>query len=112
MGNDYDPRTGTFTAPVNGTYVVSFHGVAYKSKSIYLHLKRNGVKIASGYGPHHFGYNGRNHDYLSASNTAVVNLEHGDKLWVDASGGVYGTGTELGGPSNYYTTFSGYLIFQ
>jgi C1q domain len=63
-GACYDPSTGVFTAPFNGSYLIGFGGVGYDGQSVLLHLVRNGQRLLSAFdnsgcscitGHHHHG---------------------------------------------------------
>jgi len=48
-GASYDPSTGVFTAPFNGSYLIGFGGVGYDGQSVLLHLVRNGQRLLSAF---------------------------------------------------------------
>lgn len=48
-GTCYNPTTGVFTAPFNGSYLIGFGGVGYDGQSVLLHLVRNGQRLLSAF---------------------------------------------------------------
>ncbi|KAL3852117.1 hypothetical protein ACJMK2_015800 [Sinanodonta woodiana] len=78
IGNGYDVRHGTFTAPVNGVYEFSFSAHVEGANVIGLDLKRNGVVIArSRTSQDTNGY------FNMATNTVAVELQAGDDVWIE-----------------------------
>ncbi|XP_050976366.1 cerebellin 17 [Labeo rohita] len=100
-GNNYNPATGLFTAPVKGVYYFRFTACGVQIRqSLGASLHKNGQKIVS------VGQ-WRNHDqHRYASNAAVLQLEVGDVVCVKLLPGY----TIYDSPDNL-STFSGFLIF-
>ncbi|XP_066295767.1 uncharacterized protein [Branchiostoma lanceolatum] len=99
VGGAYDMATGKFVTKVGGMYYFTFSGM---TKVIYaLELKKNGEMIVSMYE----SYPG---ERQSSSNSAIVQLETGDAVWVELK---MGENTLLSN-GNRYVTFSGFLINQ
>ncbi|XP_073685545.1 cerebellin 17 [Garra rufa] len=101
IGNNYNPATGLFTAPVKGAYYFRFTVCGVQSKqSLGASLHKNGQKIVS------VGQ-WRNHDqHRYGSNGAVLQLEVGDVVCMKLLPGY----TIYDSPDNL-STFSGFLIF-
>lgn len=96
-GNVYNRSTGKFTAPIDGTYVFFVAVNAYGSKILYLKIVHNGSSKVRTY-----TRNGAGH--MTGTNTAVLQLDRGDSVWVSRHTG-QGYWTE----SVPITTFSGFL---
>lgn len=97
-GNGYNPSTGTFTAPTDGTYVFFLTVTPHELNALYLDIVQNGVsKVRSM--SHGFSR------YQMGSNMAVLQLDEGDSVWI----------RRLAGQSYYsysvpVTTFSGFRL--
>ena len=105
----YNPNTGIFTAPVNGTYLVGFAGVSYHGQNVLLHLIRSGKRILSAFDNSGCSCCDEVNTKCagSASNTGVLTLEIGDQLWIELPDqhGLHNA------PYHNYASFYGYLIF-
>ncbi|KAK3609823.1 hypothetical protein CHS0354_029863 [Potamilus streckersoni] len=100
IGNGYDVRHGTFTAPVDGVYEFSFSVYVEVSAVVGLDLKKNGVVIArSRSSQDSYGY------YNMATNMVVVELKAGDDIWIEHT--TADSNTIFG---RSMTSFSGQLI--
>lgn len=102
IGSAYNPATGTFTARVRGAYYFQYtmyNNNVGKPNSV-VSLMMNGERVVSTWDTEGDDV----HD--SATNAAVVKLEAGDSVFVTlyANRLVYDD-------SNYYNTFSGFLLF-
>lgn len=113
-GDNYDPSTGVFTTPINGTYLLGINGVSYNSQHILLHLVRNGQRMFSAFDSS--GCSGYTLPQAatpsircsgSASNTGILSLERGDKVWVELPDG-YGLHNAL---YHNYASFYGFIIY-
>ncbi|KAK7506692.1 hypothetical protein BaRGS_00002167 [Batillaria attramentaria] len=87
QGGDYDKDTGFFTAPVSGLYQFS------------LHILKNGGEIAE------VEASGDDKYLDRSSNTVLVQLHAGDKIWVRRASG---DATEIQG--GFRTSFAGVLL--
>eukprot|EP00058_Branchiostoma_floridae_P003320 XP_002588808.1 hypothetical protein BRAFLDRAFT_89761 [Branchiostoma floridae] len=97
VGGAYDMATGKFVTRAGGMYFFAFTGmtkVQYR-----LDLKKNGEIMVSMYE----SYPG---ERQSSSNSAIIQLETGDQVWVELKMGEY----TLLSNDNRYLTFSGFLI--
>ncbi|RUS71893.1 hypothetical protein EGW08_020346 [Elysia chlorotica] len=99
-GSGYDPMTGVFTAPYDGTYNFLYHALAEIDGVLYLDLYKNQEYISSAYA--HV-----TSDYGSASNAVVITLARGDQVYISG----HGTSMLYGDAWEVYCTFSGYLMF-
>ncbi|KAK9968207.1 hypothetical protein ABG768_002542 [Culter alburnus] len=101
IGNNYNPTTGLFTAPVKGVYYFRFTACGVQIRqSLGASLYKNGQKIVS------VGQ-WRNHDqHRYASNGAVLQLEVDDVVCMKLLLGY----TIYDSPDNL-STFSGFLIY-
>ena len=77
-GGGMDPKSGIFTAPVPGAYVISLHVCTHDMKKALISMRRNGVEIASLFDQNHVD----NHKNSMASTTLIVELNQGDKVQV------------------------------
>jgi len=123
-GGAYEPSTGKFTAPVNGSYLVGFSGAAYDGQDVLLHLVRNGERQLSAFdnsgcsccggggggpGAASAAAAGRTSRCAgSASNAGIVALRRGDRLWVELPDG-YGMHNA---PYHNYASFYGHLLYS
>uniref|UniRef100_A0A3Q2NN71 Collagen alpha-1(X) chain-like n=1 Tax=Fundulus heteroclitus TaxID=8078 RepID=A0A3Q2NN71_FUNHE len=93
----FDPTMGMYTAPVNGTYVFSFH-LATRQKPLKVGLFRNFypvVRVTEA------------SSQATASHTAVLHLAMGDQVWLQVKDSLT-NGMFTDGESK--STFSGYLL--
>ena len=79
IGNNYDPDTGLYTVPYDGTY--AFHANIYKDyaagNGLYCKIVLgNGTSLATASVPYTVGY-------YEASGSIVVHLDQGDTVAVD-----------------------------
>ncbi|KAL3852124.1 hypothetical protein ACJMK2_015807 [Sinanodonta woodiana] len=80
VGNGYNIRHGTFTAPVDGVYEFSFSVYVEVSAGVGLDLKKNGVVIARTRSSQDgYGY------FNMATNIVVTELKAGDDVWIEHS---------------------------
>ncbi|MBN3295260.1 CAPR2 protein, partial [Amia calva] len=101
LGETFDMQMGRFSCPVNGTYVFIFHILKLAvNVPLYVNLMRNEEVMVSAYA------NDGAPDHETASNHAVLQLYHGDQIWLRLHrGAIYGSSWK-------YSTFSGYLLYQ
>lgn len=96
QGN-YDPRTGIYTAPVNGTYVFSYHLTVHE-RVLKVGLFHNFAAVVKTTDPKVLG---------TTSHSVVLHLARGDMVWLlvkdSVTNGMY-TGPESS------STFSGFLL--
>ena len=80
IGNAYDKRTGYFTCPEEGVYSFSWAFRTTPGKSFHTELVVDGTVITYTY------LNADDHSKadLSSSNSAVVKLKSGNKVWLRA----------------------------
>lgn len=98
VGNGYNPRTGVFTAPMNGAYVFYVSCIEYERQDLRLEIVLNNVsKVRT------LAYGGT--DYQTGTNMVVLNLREGDNVWVRhyLGRGYYSKSIPL-------TTFTGFMI--
>ncbi|XP_059167221.1 complement C1q-like protein 3 isoform X2 [Physella acuta] len=100
VGNGYNPTTGVFTAPHDGTYSIMYHGLAEYDGTLWLDLYKNSNYLSSAYA-HITG------QYGAASNSIVLALTAGDELYITG----HGSSILYGLPDDVYATFTGYLLF-
>lgn len=125
-GGAYNPSTGVFTAPVNGSYLVGFSGVGYDGQDILLHLVRNHQRQLSAFDNSGCSCCGVASGSSapdkadvssagvtsgtcagSASNSGIIPMERGDRLWVELAEG-YGMHNAL---YHNYASFYGHLLY-
>ncbi|XP_063164241.1 caprin-2 isoform X2 [Candoia aspera] len=101
LGETFDIQLGRFNCPVNGTYVFIFHMLKLAvNVPLYVNLMKNEEVLVSAYA------NDGAPDHETASNHAVLQLLHGDQIWLRLHrGAIYGSSWK-------YSTFSGYLLYQ
>ncbi|CAK6983891.1 inner ear-specific collagen-like [Scomber scombrus] len=93
----YDPSTGLYIAPVNGTYVFSYHLTVHE-RVLKVGLFHNFVPVVKTTDPKVLG---------TTSHSVVLHLARGDRVWIQVkdstTNGMY-AGSEAS------STFSGYLL--
>ena len=77
-GSGMDPKSGIFTAPIPGAYVISLHVCTHDLKKALLSLRRNGVEVASLFDQNHVD----NHKNSMAGTTLIMELNQGDRVQV------------------------------
>nr|CBX41727.1 putative C1q domain containing protein MgC1q78 [Mytilus galloprovincialis] len=98
-GNDYDPNTGIFKAPLKGVYQFSFTVMSSRGKKLRVYLWHNGNRLVGVYPG--IGYN-------EGTANIVLNLQKGDRVYVKCGGSDHGYIHTANG--YWYSMFSGYLI--
>ncbi|XP_066292728.1 uncharacterized protein [Branchiostoma lanceolatum] len=103
VGGAYSQETGKFVPTVGGVYFFTFTGKTpnLANTSYYIRLMKNGAKMVSLH-----EHNGGQSQFQSSSNSAVLQLQPGDEVWVELDG----HGRSLFSNGNIYLTFSGFLI--
>ncbi|XP_048772149.2 EMILIN-2-like isoform X2 [Ostrea edulis] len=100
-GNAYNKATGTFTAPVGGTYGFTWSTLTSPSKAAHPFLRVNG---------HYKGYTAFNNMvtsqrfWSSGSNTILVHLKKGDKVNI-------ASGYQAAYARENFSSFSGWKIY-
>ncbi|XP_035694527.1 complement C1q-like protein 3 [Branchiostoma floridae] len=102
VGGAYNQETGKFVATVGGVYFFTFTGMTPNLPNInyFVRLMKNGSPMVGLY-----ENNGGSPHHQSGSNSAILQLQPGDEVWVLLWGG-----HSLYSNSNRYLTFSGFLI--
>ena len=100
IGSGYDVQTGTFIAPVPGTYQF-FTTIMSENSNDYIETEivKNGSQLVE-------LYSGGSTGHDSSSNMVIVYLQKGDHVWVRVHGANSNTFKIHGG----FSTFSGYLL--
>ncbi|XP_047450568.1 complement C1q and tumor necrosis factor-related protein 9 isoform X2 [Mugil cephalus] len=93
----YDPGSGLYTAPVNGTYVFSYHLTVY-DRVLKVGLFWNFIPVVKTTEPKVLG---------TTSQSVVLHLSRGDRVWVQVKD-VLTNGMYAGSEAS--TTFSGFLL--
>ncbi|KAI8500952.1 positive regulation of adiponectin secretion [Branchiostoma belcheri] len=103
VGGAYNRETGKFVTEVGGVYFFTFTGMTRNvaRKDYFLRLMKNGEKMVGLY-----EINGSQAHHQSSSNSAILQLQPGDEVYVLLRSGSY----SLYSNEHRYLTFSGYLI--
>lgn len=96
-GSSFNMETSEFKAKVNGTYVFFVHVMSLPDADAYAWVMHNDHHQLPVFGDSKAGYG-------SGSNSMIVELAEGDRVWVKLS--------KDSGLLNDYTTFSGYLLYD
>ncbi|XP_038058417.1 collagen alpha-1(X) chain-like [Patiria miniata] len=99
LGDGYDSQSGVFTCSVSGAYFFTASFLRYSSTP-YVKLKKNSQLVFS-------IYDGQSNVHHQSSNSAIVVLATGDRVWLEFAGSNSGIHCES---SNRYCCFSGFLI--
>ncbi|CAG2184784.1 C1QL [Mytilus edulis] len=102
VGNAYDSSDGHFIAPIRGLYLMSVSIMNVEGHSEHTEIVRNGVQLVAMYSD--------DDDYSMASQTIVVLLETGDKVWVRRLFG--GSATILENQTNHTTHFLEFFFLK
>lgn len=97
LQQNYNPSTGVYTAPVNGTYAFSFH-LSASTRTLKVGLFWNFQPVVKSTQSSELG---------SASQHVVLHLSEGDQLWLQVKDGITNgmfTSAEVS------STFSGFLL--
>lgn len=116
VGGAFDPSTGLFTAPVEGVYSFSFHGLTYDGTATHIKIMKNGENVGGAYRRHE-GEGDEEHPSLVNPDKAglkkaegmlaqslLLELESGDEVAVYAYHG------NLRDGAWHYTHFTGHLL--
>ncbi|XP_022088379.1 collagen alpha-1(X) chain-like [Acanthaster planci] len=101
LGDGYNSQSGVFTCSMPGAYffTTSLHRIASTVRP-HVQLKKNGRLVFS-------IYDTGDNNYHQSSNSAVINLALGDRVWLEFGSNNRGIYSD----ANRYSFFSGFLIF-
>eukprot|EP00058_Branchiostoma_floridae_P010001 XP_002595489.1 hypothetical protein BRAFLDRAFT_69125 [Branchiostoma floridae] len=102
VGGAYSQETGKFVATVGGVYFFTFTGMTQNllNTNCFVRLMKNGAPMVGLY-----ENNDENPQIHSSCNSAILQLQPGDEVWVE----LY-KGYSLNSNEYRYLTFSGFLI--
>ena len=101
FGGHYNADTSSFVCPYEGAYIVSVNILASASSMADAGIMQNDLRVAKVYADDQSGV------YNQASNTAVVECQRGDVLWVQS-----GASTTLLYAANQHCTFTAFLLHR
>uniref|UniRef100_A0A0B7A6S4 C1q domain-containing protein n=1 Tax=Arion vulgaris TaxID=1028688 RepID=A0A0B7A6S4_9EUPU len=101
-GLGYNKEDGVFTAPKKGVYVFSINALSTEGEKFLINLYRNDNYIVSAYGT------GVAAGFGAGSNTVVLAINKGDRIYVKAPREVFLSGS----PDEIYASFTGFIILQ
>ncbi|XP_078577106.1 complement C1q tumor necrosis factor-related protein 4-like [Branchiostoma floridae x Branchiostoma japonicum] len=107
VGGAFNKETGKFVAAIGGVYYFTFTGRTAWNANVHYkaHLMKNEEMVVSLQ-----EHNGDLGQHNSGSTSAILQLRHGDEVWVRLDGGG-GSLAGRGGPTGgRFLTFSGFLI--
>ncbi|XP_042270102.1 inner ear-specific collagen-like [Thunnus albacares] len=93
----YDPSTGLYTAPINGTYVFSYHLTVHE-RVLKVGLFHNFMPVVKTTDPKVLG---------TTSHSVILHLARGDRVWIQVKDSIT-NGMYAGSEGS--STFSGYLL--
>ncbi|KAM7398760.1 hypothetical protein PAMP_018075 [Pampus punctatissimus] len=93
----YDPSTGLYTAPINGTYVFSYHLTVHE-RVLKVGLFHNYVPVVKTTDPKVLG---------TTSHSVILHLARGDRVWIQVKDSIT-NGMYAGSEAS--STFSGHLL--
>ena len=97
-GGAFNPSTGVFTTPFDGTYYfIGIAGIYSSDKLVSMYLVKDGTKLSRALAQQYSSYE------TMGSCNAVLHLAAGEQVWLESDGSV----TYYYSPS---TTFTGFLI--
>ena len=97
-GGAFNPTTGVFTTPFDGTYYfIGIAGTYSSDKLVSMYLVKDGTKLSRALAQQYSSYE------TMGSCNAVLHLAAGEQVWLESDGSV----TYYYSPS---TTFTGFLI--
>uniref|UniRef100_A0A8C5TFP2 C1q domain-containing protein n=1 Tax=Malurus cyaneus samueli TaxID=2593467 RepID=A0A8C5TFP2_9PASS len=100
--NDFNSATGKFTCKHPGVYYFTYHITVY-SRNVRVALVKNGIKMLHTMDSYQSGED-------QASGAAILELQGGDEVWLQAHQGEALNGLFADGDDD--TTFSGFLLFS
>ncbi len=100
VGDDFDAASGRFTCEIPGIYLFTYSIMTSTSSTLVL-LMKNDVRINS-------VYRQNENLYDMISNTAVLQLDVGDEVWLQC----WHSGYQIYSDSDLYTTFSGVILHE
>lgn len=80
VGGGYDRRTGVFTVPKNGLYIISCNAVADQYRNFTAKIIINGSPKAGVMA--YYGSSSYNYGYHTGSNLIVQHLQVNDRVWI------------------------------
>lgn len=99
--NDFNSATGKFTCKHPGVYYFTYHITVY-SRNVRVALVKNGIKMLHTVDRYQSAED-------QASGAAILELQGGDEVWLQAHQGESFNGLFADGDDD--TTFSGFLLF-
>ncbi|XP_070569228.1 complement C1q tumor necrosis factor-related protein 2-like [Ptychodera flava] len=102
VGNNYSLSTGKFTCPVNGVYFFTISGMTDEKNDLRACLMKNQDKL-----PCLWVTKDGNENYISVSNSVIIDLQEGDVVWVKLYSN-YALFTD----NDEGSTFAGYLLHE
>ncbi|XP_078319041.1 complement C1q-like protein 4 [Crassostrea virginica] len=102
VGGGYNVNTGVFTAPRDGVYVFfcKITSSGSSSEMRFEFILNGSTKTRN------LVYGRTGHPYRTSSNSIVLQLRHGDRVWIN----MYFGGNQWGDGSGGDQSFSGYLL--
>ena len=104
LNNDFSLATNVFTCFIPGTYSFTLSLSVPINKNPVIRLVKNGDPIVS-------TYTRTNDEYAVSSNSAIVNLDEGDHVWLQFKHNSV-RGNTISSTAIGQTTFSGFLIYE